>query len=109
MQNPFRTLNNLLYMEAGALFCICPILSGRQWHIKGGAQKEPMTPAGRGVRTLKMFRITAHSNNIKQTDFQLVLLLFLNSLQTMPSLIACLGADHPTAGSWYPLGPGDLC
>lgn len=54
-----------------------------------------MTPWGRSVWVPKMFSITSLGNDMKQTDFQPGLLLFLNSLQTMRSLIAILWRATP--------------
>lgn len=79
-------------------FCTCPILGGRQWHIKGTEWTEGThNPYEEGV--LEPWR--CHGNYITQTNLQLILLVSLNSLRMLLSLTAFPRADHPTASSWY--------
>ena len=61
---------------------------------QGGWTEGAPDPCREGVQTLEFLKITANGNNTKQIDFQLVLLLFLSSLQTVPRLFVCLKADH---------------
>lgn len=61
---------------------------------QGGWTEGAPDPCREDMQTLEFHEITAHSNNTKQIDFQLVLLLFLNSLQTVPPLIVRLEGDH---------------